>query len=111
MCCFCCFLVFRFRALFGPVLGLPGGSRCLNRVPRFSLVIFVWLTAESKPLGTISDHFGTKCSYIFVLFVLPLCYIMFGFRPLKAIYSSFFIEEWSPLVVRIVPFRKEGAYD
>ena len=33
---------------FGPLLGLPGGSRCFNRVPRALLVIINWSTAPNS---------------------------------------------------------------
>ena len=41
-------------------MGLPGGSRCFNRVPRALLVIMDWSTAKHKPSGSISNRFGMK---------------------------------------------------
>ena len=54
-------------------MGLAGGSRCFNRVPRALLVILVWSTAEDKPPGPMSDHFWTK-DVLFVCYI----YVMLG---------------------------------
>ena len=32
-------------------MGLPGGSRCFNRVPRALLVIIKWSKAQTSPTG------------------------------------------------------------
>ena len=46
-------LVNKIRCQFGPLLGLPGGSRCFTRVPRALLVIINWSTAPNKHTGEV----------------------------------------------------------
>ena len=69
---------------FGSLLGLAGGSRYVNRVPCALLVIMDWSMAKNKPPGAISERFWTKICYLYVIYMLSICYL-FGFRPRKAV--------------------------
>ena len=80
------------RCQVGPLLGLAGVSRYFNRVPRALLVIMDWSTAKNKPSGAISDRFWTNICYLYVIYVLPVCYCLFGFRPWKAVNIYFLMK-------------------
>ena len=48
------------RCQLNSILGLAGGSRGFNRVPRALLVIMDWSMAQNKLPGPSFKHFGTK---------------------------------------------------
>ena len=82
------------RCQLGSVFGLLGGSRCLHRVPR--ALLFArhngLVNCQKQAFGPISDRFWTKVCDLYVMFVLPLCYLLFGFRPRKAVHGYLFMK-------------------
>ena len=68
----------RRRCQIGPLLGLPGGFRCQNRVPLIFLCIMDCSTTKNKLSGPISDHFWTK-NVLYFCYVYVICYAMLMF--------------------------------
>ena len=50
------------------VLGIPGGPRCFNCVPRASLVTLAWPTAKTKARTDVRSLL-VEMSLVFVFFV------------------------------------------
>ena len=74
-------------------MGLAGGSRCFNRVPRALLVMMDWSTAKNKPSGPISDRCWTNIFDILVISMYDM--FMFYFGRFGSVLVGFQIAGWS----------------